>query len=229
MPPENLAAYIKEFRQVLDEHGLFYGMFGHVDAGCLHVRPALDMKDPKDEKLVREISDKVNALCKKYGGVIWGEHGTGFRGEYKREFLGEKLYTAFREVKTVFDKDGQLNPGKLVTPLDSEKDVTKLDEVPLRGQFDRQVTKPVRDDYQEAMTCNGNGACFNFSPDHLMCPSYKETRSRTQSPKGRATMMREWLRLAEKKDYKPNFIAKKKGKLSPSKIRMIFPYKFLKL
>ena len=34
VPPENLAAYIKEFRAVLDEHGLFYGMFGHVDAGC---------------------------------------------------------------------------------------------------------------------------------------------------------------------------------------------------
>ena len=98
MPPENLAAYIKEFRQVLDEHGLFYGMFGHVDAGCLHVRPALDMKDPKDEKLVREISDKVNALCKKYGGVIWGEHGTGFRGE-KKEFLGEKLYTALERLR----------------------------------------------------------------------------------------------------------------------------------
>ena len=31
----------------LDRRGLVYGMFGHVDAGCLHVRPALDMKDPR--------------------------------------------------------------------------------------------------------------------------------------------------------------------------------------
>ena len=59
MPPENLADYIREFRAVLDRRGLVYGMFGHVDAGCLHVRPALDMKDPAQEKLVREITDEV--------------------------------------------------------------------------------------------------------------------------------------------------------------------------
>ncbi len=40
VPPENLADYIREFRAALDRRGLVYGMFGHVDAGCLHVRPA---------------------------------------------------------------------------------------------------------------------------------------------------------------------------------------------
>ena len=49
VPPENLADYILEFRAALDRRGLVYGMFGHVDAGCLHVRPALDMKDPAQE------------------------------------------------------------------------------------------------------------------------------------------------------------------------------------
>ncbi|CDK61550.1 Fe-S protein, homolog of lactate dehydrogenase SO1521 [Klebsiella pneumoniae IS10] len=46
VPPEHLADYIVEFRALLDSHGLSYGMFGHVDAGVLHVRPALDMCDP---------------------------------------------------------------------------------------------------------------------------------------------------------------------------------------
>ncbi|MCS5881160.1 FAD-binding oxidoreductase [Klebsiella variicola subsp. variicola] len=39
VPPEHLADYIVEFRALLDSHGLSYGMFGHVDAGVLHVRP----------------------------------------------------------------------------------------------------------------------------------------------------------------------------------------------
>ena len=34
VPPEHLADYIVEFRALLDSHGLSYGMFGHVDAGC---------------------------------------------------------------------------------------------------------------------------------------------------------------------------------------------------
>ena len=33
VPPERLADYIAEFRQLLDRHGLQYGMFGHVDVG----------------------------------------------------------------------------------------------------------------------------------------------------------------------------------------------------
>ncbi|MGO1718319.1 MAG: FAD-binding oxidoreductase, partial [Halomonas sp.] len=62
VPPEHLADFIAEFRAALDARGLAYGMFGHVDAGVLHVRPAIDMKDPKQEKLIREISDEVVAL-----------------------------------------------------------------------------------------------------------------------------------------------------------------------
>ena len=84
VPPEHLADYIVEFRAILDRHGLVYGMFGHVDAGCLHVRPALDMKDASQEKLIREISDEVFVLTRKYKGVLWGEHGKGFRSERLR-------------------------------------------------------------------------------------------------------------------------------------------------
>ncbi|XNM80926.1 FAD-linked oxidase C-terminal domain-containing protein [Escherichia coli] len=72
---------IAEFRALLDSHGLSYGMFGHVDAGVLHVRPALDMCDPQQEILMKQISDDVVALTAKYGGLLWGEHGKGFRAK----------------------------------------------------------------------------------------------------------------------------------------------------
>lgn len=62
VPPEQLADYIADFRALLDGYGLAYGMFGHVDAGVLHVRPALDMKDPAQAALVKPISDAVAAL-----------------------------------------------------------------------------------------------------------------------------------------------------------------------
>ena len=65
VPPEKLADFIAEFRQLLDSHGLHYGMFGHVDAGVLHVRPALDMCDENQEKLLREISDQYPYIISK--------------------------------------------------------------------------------------------------------------------------------------------------------------------
>lgn len=77
VPPQHLADYIVEFRQLLDDHHLSYGMFGHVDAGVLHVRPALDMCDPQQEVLMKQISDRVVALTAKYGGLLWGSTARG--------------------------------------------------------------------------------------------------------------------------------------------------------
>ena len=71
VPPENLADYISEFRALLDQHNLQYGMFGHVDAGVLHVRPALDLCDKEQVKLFKQISDEVAELTIKYGGLLW--------------------------------------------------------------------------------------------------------------------------------------------------------------
>lgn len=196
VPPENLAAYIREFRALLDGEGLTYGMFGHVDAGVLHVRPALDLTRPEHAALVRRISDAVVALTRKYGGVLWGEHGKGVRSEYVPDFFGP-LYPRLQEIKEVFDPLGQLNPGKIIAP--AGKTLPKIDEIPLRGTLDRQIGNEIRAAFDNAAYCNGNGACFDFDADGLMCPSYKATHDRRFSPKGRASLMREWLRrLAEK-------------------------------
>ncbi|MDZ7901222.1 MAG: FAD-linked oxidase C-terminal domain-containing protein [Rheinheimera sp.] len=127
VPPENLADFIMEFRALLDSHQLSYGMFGHVDAGVLHVRPALDMCDPQDEKLLRKISDGVVALTAKYGGLMWGEHGKGYRSEYGPAFFGEELFAQLRRIKAVFDPHNRMNPGKICTPWQSTETLVSVD------------------------------------------------------------------------------------------------------
>lgn len=201
VPPEFLADYITEFRAALDRRGLVYGMFGHVDAGCLHVRPALDMKDPNQEKLIREITDEVFALTLKYRGVLWGEHGKGFRSEYAPEFFGP-LYSRMQEIKGVFDPKNQLNPGKIAAPVGHS--LSRIDGVGTRGQADRRIPLAIRNANQDSLHCNGNAACFNYDPDDAMCPSWKATRERKHSPKGRASLMREWLRLLAEQNVDPS-------------------------
>ncbi|WP_441003987.1 D-2-hydroxyglutarate dehydrogenase YdiJ [Pseudocolwellia agarivorans] len=198
VPPENLADYIVEFRALLDSHNLQYGMFGHVDAGVLHVRPALDMCDPEQEVLLRQISDQVVALTAKYGGLMWGEHGRGYRSEYGPEFFGEELFLELRKVKGAFDPLNKMNPGKICTPLESTEKLVSVDAIK-RGFYDRQIPIEVKDSFKSALDCNGNGLCFNYDADSPMCPSSKVTRDRRHSPKGRAGLMREWLRLLEVK------------------------------
>ncbi len=197
VPPENLADFILEFRQLLDDNQLQYGMFGHVDAGVLHVRPAIDMKDPQQEKQIRHISDEVARLTQKYNGLLWGEHGKGVRSEYAPKFFGE-LYPQLQRIKAIFDPYNQLNPGKIATPS-NDHELLKIDGVATRGQQDRKIPVQVWEGYSEGMYCNGNGACFNWNPKDAMCPSWKGTRQRVHSPKGRASLVREWLKqLAER-------------------------------
>ena len=201
VPPENLADYIVEFRALLDGLGIRYGMFGHVDAGCLHVRPALNMRDPDDAKLMRHISDSVSQLVRKYGGVMWGEHGKGFRSEYTADVIGQELYDDMRQIKAWFDPHNQLNPGKICTPCGCASDhstgdieLVKVDDPRTRGAMDRQIPEAVIEHWEPIVACNGNGACFNYQAESEMCPSYKATKDRVQSPKGRASLLREWLR-----------------------------------
>ena len=193
VPPENLADFIAEFRQLLDVHSLHYGMFGHVDAGVLHVRPALDLCDPKQEEMMHKISDQVVSLVAKYGGLMWGEHGKGYRSEYGPEFFGESLFRELRRIKGAFDPKNKMNPGKICTPIDSDESLVRVSDVK-RGYFDRQIKVDVRDSFKGAMECNGNGLCFNYDTASPMCPSMKVTADRRHSPKGRAGIVREWLR-----------------------------------
>lgn len=201
VPPEHLADFIAEFRELLDSHKLQYGMFGHVDAGVLHVRPAIDMKDPEQEKLIRQISDQVVALTQKYHGLLWGEHGKGVRSEYAPQFFGE-LYPCIQQVKAAFDPYNQLNPGKIATP-DNSAQLLTIDGVVTRGQQDRKIPVEVWDGYSEGMHCNGNGLCYNWNPNDAMCPSWKATRERIHSPKGRASLMREWLKQLSERQVNP--------------------------
>ncbi|WP_158583340.1 FAD-binding and (Fe-S)-binding domain-containing protein [Salinisphaera sp. Q1T1-3] len=192
--PRVLADYVRDFRAILDEYGVSYGMFGHIDVGCLHVRPALDLTDPADERRMREITDRVARLANDYGGLLWNEHGKGYRSAYNRAFFGERLYGALADIKAAFDPRNQLNPGKIVA-LDEARFPLAAMDAPTRGTYDRQIPEAERAAFPGVLACNGNGACFDYDPTHVMCPSYRATRDRLHSPKGRAGAMREWLRL----------------------------------
>lgn len=194
VPADRLPDFVEGFRAILDREGLQYGMFGHADVGCVHVRPALDMHLPEDASMVRRVSDQVNELALAHGGLIWGEHGKGFRSEYGPEVFGPRLYGVMCQIKAMFDPQGLLNPGKIAMPT-PEKILTPLDKVPFRGPLDAKISPELSREYAAAIKCNGNGQCMGQAFDDAMCPSYKATGDRTRSPKGRAAMLRQWTRM----------------------------------
>lgn len=215
VPSEHLADYISEFRALLDAHQLEYGMFGHVDAGVLHVRPALDLCDIEQVKLFKQISDQVAELTHKYGGLIWGEHGKGMRSQYGETFFTPELWQELRYIKTLFDPQNRLNPGKICTALESSQSLYSILS-PMRADQDRQIPVQMKQEFAGAMNCNGNGLCFNFDVHSTMCPSMKVSKNRLFSPKGRAAMVREWLRLLANQKVSPEQLDFRKQKMKLS-------------
>jgi len=111
-----------------------------------------------------------------------------------RTILARCLYPQLQRIKALFDLRNQLNPGKIATPANTKFALATIDGK-TRGSLDRQLDKRDIESLDTVVNCNGNGQCFDTSADTIMCPSSKITRDRIHSPKGRASKMREWLRL----------------------------------
>ncbi len=193
VPVPAMPAFIRDFRQLLDDAGVVYGMFGHADVGCVHVRPALDLTHAADRERHAALTDSVTDLVHRHGGILWGEHGRGFRGERIGDILDDATLNLMRQVKTAFDPLDLLNPGKLYRPLGVSTPIIGVAEPGLRGDRDEGVPVDVRRAHDHAFSCNGNGLCQQWSAHDVMCPSYVATGDPALSPKGRADLTREWL------------------------------------
>ena len=193
VPVAQLPFYMDGLESILEKYELFYGIYGHADVGCVHVRPALDLSNPADQALLKPISDEVFSLVQAHQGVMFGEHGRGHRSQYTSQVFGPELTGLFKDIKTHFDFHNRLNPGDIVTSHDSDDSIKSV-LGPLRGQLNQQIPFVERDMYPNIFHCNGNGVCLSLDSTRLMCPSYQVTETLQHSPKGRADLIREWVR-----------------------------------
>ena len=197
VPVAHLPAYIRELEAAMEADGVDAVVYAHASAGCLHVRPFLDLREPKQVEALDRIARASARLAKKYGGVIASEHGDGrARGALAEEFYTPALYAAYGATKRAFDPHGRLNPGKIV-------DVPPLTEALRMGPDYR--TQPVatgvafydpagRDAGFAAAVeaCNGSAVCRKIGAG-VMCPPFMATREEKDSTRGRANALREAL------------------------------------
>ena len=189
VPPENLADFICEFQKLLDARNLRVGMFGHVDAGVIHVRPALDLSNQKDRLLIRTVTDEVALLVHAYGGVLWGEHGKGFRSEYGPQVFGDGLWKQICRVKAIFDPTNQFNPEKVAGPS-KHHPLISIDST-TRGEINNKASQlPI---LSNSLRCDGNSQCKSVKINEMMCPTFRSTDDPTHSPRGRSELLRHWL------------------------------------
>jgi FAD/FMN-containing dehydrogenase/Fe-S oxidoreductase len=193
VPLENLSEYARRIEEIFGKHDASGTWYAHASVGCLHVRPALNLRDPDDVRRMRAIAEETHEVVREYGGTHSGEHGDGrLRSEFLESMLGERMAKLFSDVKKTLDPNGLMNPGNIVDP-------PRMDDRSLfrySPEYGPAQELPVVLDWSAeggllsaVERCNNNGACRKSDPG-VMCPSFRATGDERHSTRGRANALR---------------------------------------
>ncbi len=189
IPVEHLGDFVREVERIFVEYHTEAGIYAHASAGCLHIRPILDLKSPEGVHSLREIAEHVLTLTLRLGGSMASEHGDGIaRGEWLKQTYGQDLVVAMRSMKRAVDPQGLLNPGKMF-------DAPPMDSYLRYGSgYQARAWVPAMDFSRNGSLataveqCNGQGVCRKAAG--VMCPSFQASRDEMHSTRGRANLLR---------------------------------------
>jgi FAD/FMN-containing dehydrogenase/Fe-S oxidoreductase len=195
VPVEKLSEFVREMERILEEHSIQGDFFAHASAGCLHIRPLINLKSAQGIAMMRSIAAQAAELTFRLGGSMSGEHGDGLsRSEWLEKLFGKEIYTAFRELKSAADPKNLLNPGKIVNPQPMDVNFRYGPTYHSRAwqpvmDFTREGVDPGAAGLARAIEmCNGAGVCRKI--DGVMCPSFQATQNEMHSTRGRANLLR---------------------------------------
>ncbi|MFF1831203.1 FAD-binding and (Fe-S)-binding domain-containing protein [Paenarthrobacter sp. NPDC058040] len=204
--PENLAAYLADFRELLTEHGLTGIMYGHFGAGCMHIRITYDLRSEEGRSVFRTFTHAAAELVVRHGGSLSGEHGDGrARSALLPVMYSHGMLDAFDSYRRIWDRFGILNPGS-ITDADPFDANLALEGVPSRGWRTHFELRPVEaaeagaDPWVHAVqSCIGVGRCRSDAGG-VMCPSYRATGDEKDSTRGRSRVLQDMVRGARSID-----------------------------
>ena len=114
VPVSRLAECINETKDDLEETGLISPLVGHVGDGNFHMLYIVDPNNQEEMAKAQAHSDRMVMRALEMGGTCTGEHGVGYG---KIHFLTNEhgdAMSLMRSLKTAFDPDNIMNPGKIV-------------------------------------------------------------------------------------------------------------------
>ncbi|MGO1316949.1 MAG: FAD-linked oxidase C-terminal domain-containing protein, partial [Cellulomonadaceae bacterium] len=128
-------------------------IFGHAKDGNVHFMITDGFTTPEQLRRYREFTERLVDLVLGADGSLKAEHGTGrVMAPFVRRQYGDELYEVMREVKTLFDPHGVLNPGVLLDD-DPEAHLRHIKSAP---QVEQEVDRCVECGYCEPVCPSRN-------------------------------------------------------------------------
>ena len=182
VPVDVLPQYVARLDKLLKSYGTRGAYYGHASAGCLHIRPLLDISDIDDRKIMMGILDDTVELIKEFGGSLAGEHGDGkSKKPYLERIFGTDITQAFSLIQKSFDPYGIFkNNSKTYYRADYKQKRLWVSVLDWQDGY-----------FEDVSRCNGEATCKKSTL--IMCPSYQVTGDETLSTRGRANLLNAYL------------------------------------
>jgi glycolate oxidase len=121
IPLAKLSDALAGIARICGKHKLQVANIFHAGDGNLHPLILYDANDEQEKQRAEHAGEEILTLCVELGGCLTGEHGVGIE---KRELMSTQFndvdIAQQMRVKSVFDPDWLLNPGK-VFPLKAQE------------------------------------------------------------------------------------------------------------
>ncbi|CAH9017823.1 FAD-linked oxidase C-terminal domain-containing protein [Candidatus Nitrosacidococcus sp. I8] len=118
IPRKKLAEVLIQINKLSEEFKLPIANVFHAGDGNLHPLILYDGSKPGELERAEQLGAEILELCVTVGGAITGEHGVGIEkiNQMCIQFSTEELQQ-FHEIKSAFDPNNLLNPGKGIPTL----------------------------------------------------------------------------------------------------------------
>ena len=196
IPVDRLGEFVRAVERILADHHTQAAFYAHASAGCLHIRPILNLKSLEGVQDLRSIAQQVLLLTLQVGGSMSSEHGDGLaRSEWLKQIYGDQVMATMKRLKQAADPDSILNPGNLLDTAPMDTNLRFGSEYRTKPWNPALSFKRVGGLAGAIEQCNGQGVCRKV--DGVMCPSFQATREEANSTRGRANLLRALISVAD--------------------------------
>ena len=115
IPRTRIAELLRAAEEIARRYEIKLGNIFHAGDGNLHPLVFFDQRQPGELERAVAASREIIAACVAAGGSISGEHGIGMEKDLLMPLIfSEDDLDFMRRIRTVFNPQGRLNPGKLL-------------------------------------------------------------------------------------------------------------------